>query len=242
MDHQYQGKAVLPAVEAMEILAASTLAHAPKATIGCIRDARFEKFLVIEEGVKEIDAFNDLEPLEHGAAISRLITKTRSRKARITRTKEHAVLCFADFEKSRDRLPVEISPTPGYYVPMETVYKNLVPFGPHYHNLKEGVTLFKTMAEATVYAPNLACSSNLLGSPFPLDAAFHAACVWGQRYAGIVGFPVGFGRRLVRLPTEPGSMAHGCQFLQKVCNPLFHMGPCRNGSFPKRPGAGHPMP
>jgi hypothetical protein len=29
MDHQFEGRAVLPAVEAMEILAASTLAHFP---------------------------------------------------------------------------------------------------------------------------------------------------------------------------------------------------------------------
>jgi len=28
----------------------------------------------------------------------------------------------------------------------------------------------------------------LLGSPFPLDAAMHAACVWGQRFGGIVPF------------------------------------------------------
>jgi len=45
-----------------------------------------------------------------------------------------------------------------------------------------------------------------LGSPFPLDAAFHAACVWGQRYAGLVGFPVGFALRRVFAPTRPGSI------------------------------------
>ncbi|MFV9646580.1 MAG: hypothetical protein ACNYWU_12220, partial [Desulfobacterales bacterium] len=43
-----------------------------------------------------------------------------------------------------------------------------------------------------------------LGSPFPLDAAFHAACAWGQRYSAVVGFPVGFDKRIVIQPTRPG--------------------------------------
>ncbi len=212
MDHRFRGRAVLPAVETVEVLAASTLAHVPEANIRCICDARFDKFLVVEKGVKEIDAFNDLEILGHGTAISRLITRTRSRKAGITRTKEHAVLRFEDCPKNRDQQPLKISPTPGYHVPAETIYKDLVPFGPHFHNLKEGVTLWETASEARVCAPNLDCSAKHLGSPFPLDAAFHAACVWGQRYAGIVGFPVGFGRRLVHLPTERG-MAYTAQII-----------------------------
>ena len=44
-----------------------------------------------------------------------------------------------------------------------------------------------------------------MGSPFPLDAAFHAACVWGQRYAQIVAFPIGIEKRLVFKPTQPGT-------------------------------------
>ena len=43
-----------------------------------------------------------------------------------------------------------------------------------------------------------------LGSPFPLDAAFHTACAWGQRYAGVVAFPVGLDCRRVHRPTRPG--------------------------------------
>ena len=36
---------------------------------------------------------------------------------------------------------------------------------------------------------------NLLGSPFPLDAAMHAACVWGQRFS--VPFTIRFEKRLI---------------------------------------------
>jgi len=55
-----------------------------------------------------------------------------------------------------------------------------------------------------------------LGSPFPLDAAFHAACVWGQRYAGLVGFPVGFALRWLFAPTRPGSTYTARVFPKKV--------------------------
>ena len=43
-----------------------------------------------------------------------------------------------------------------------------------------------------------------LGSPFPFDAALHVACAWGQRYRGIVAFPVGFDRREIAVPTRAG--------------------------------------
>ena len=32
----------------------------------------------------------------------------------------------------------------------------------------------------------------------------HAACIWGQRFAGVVPFPVGFDGRRVHVPTRPG--------------------------------------
>ena len=197
MDHQYRGRAVLPAVEAMGILADSTLAHVPEAHIHSICDARFDKFLVIEKGCNEIEAFNDLEVFDQGSVISKLVTRTQSKKAMITRTKEHAALRFEVPLGDCDPLPLQASETPGYHVSAETLYKSLVPFGPHYHNLKEGVRLWDEGADAKVYAPTLEGLHNPLGSPFPLDAAFHAACVWGQRYAGLVGFPVGFGLRRV---------------------------------------------
>jgi len=198
MDHQFQGKAVLPAVEAMEILAASTLTYLPGTAFHAIRDAKFDKFLVIEDGQQRIDAFNDLEVFDNGVVVSRLITKTRSKKAFITRTLVHATICFNDISDGPEWSPLKIPTISEQHIPVETIYKSLVPFGPCYHNLK-GVTIFKEGARGQVYAPLLGDCESLLGSPFPLDAAFHAACVWGQRYAGLVGFPVGFGlRRLIR--------------------------------------------
>ncbi len=204
MDHQFEGKAVLPAVEAMEILAASTLAHLPEKAVRCIVDARFDKFLILEKDILEIEAFNDLEVLDSGVVVSRLITRTQSKKAMITRSREHAALCFENDGKTPDPLPLNFPEILDYHVTAETVYKTLVPFGPCYHNLKGVVVLSEKGVEAEVYAPPLRGSPIPLGSPFPLDAAFHAACIWGQRYVGCVGFPVGFQKRRVLNATRPG--------------------------------------
>ena len=204
MDHRFQDKAVLPAVEAMEILAESTLAHLPEKSIHCIVDARFDKFLILEKGILEIEAFNDLEVLDSGEVVSRLITRTHSKKTMITRTREHAVLCFRDDPKTPDPLPLKFPETPDCHVSFETIYNTLVPFGPSYHNLKGEVSLSEKGAEAEVHAPPLRGLPIPLGSPFPMDAAFHAACVWGQRYVGCVGFPVGFQIRRVLKATRPG--------------------------------------
>jgi Polyketide synthase dehydratase domain len=204
MDHQYQGKAVLPAVEAMEILAASTQTRFPGTAVHSIRDARFDKFLVLEADCDEINVFNYIESFDNGRVVSSLITRTRSKKAMITRTLEHATLCFHDVSSVPEPPPPGIPMGSGYHIPAESIYQSLVPFGPGYHNLKE-LTLFKEGAGGQVYAPLLGESERVLGSPFPLDAAFHAACVWGQRYAGLVGFPVGFGLRRLFTPTRSGN-------------------------------------
>ncbi|OQY49672.1 MAG: hypothetical protein B6240_02885 [Desulfobacteraceae bacterium 4572_87] len=209
MDHQFQGKAVLPAVEAMEILAASTLTHLPGTAFNAIRDARFDKFLVIEDGQQQIDAFNDLEVFDNGRVISRFITRTRSKKAMITRTLEHSILCFHGVSSAPEPHPPGVLTgfDPSFskcHIPVESIYQSLVPFGSGYHNLKE-LTLFKKGARGQVYAPLLGESERVLGSPFTLDAAFHAACVWGQRYVGYVGFPVGFGLRRLFTPTHSGN-------------------------------------
>ncbi len=205
MDHRFQGKAVLPAVEAMQILAASTLKYLPGNAVHCIRNGRFDKFLIITDTGHPINAFNDLEVFDDGMVVSRLITRVRFGKAMITRTLEHATLCFQEFLSDTDPAALKIPVAPEYHIPVETIYEDLVPFGSSYHNLKGEVTISRKGAAAKVCAAPLGDLSGLLGSPFPLDAAFQAACVWGQRYAGLVGFPVGFGLRRLFSPTRPGN-------------------------------------
>ena len=207
MDHQFEGKAVLPAVEAIQLLAASTSGYLPDIGIDTILDARFDKFLYINPHLPLIDAFNEIEVHEDGSVISRLITKARSKRGSITRTREHVSLRFSkDPREPAPPLLDEISALEGLGIdiPSDRLYDELVPFGPAYHNVKETLTISEQGAIASVYAPDNGAPSAPLGSPFPLDAALHAACAWGQRYRGIVGFPVGFGIRHIFKQTRPG--------------------------------------
>ena len=208
MDHQFEGKAVLPAVEALQLLAASTSGYLPGIKIDSIHDARFDRFLYIDPGVALIDAFNEIEIHEDGSAVSRLITKTRSKTGSITRIKEHVFIRFPNSpQEPAPPLLDEISALEGFGIdiPSDRLYGELVPFGPAYHNVKENLTVSEQGAIASVYAPDNGAQSTPLGSPFPFDAALHAACAWGQRYRGIVGFPVGFGMRRVFKQTRPGA-------------------------------------
>ena len=84
-----------------------------------------------------------------------------------------------------------------FIVPAALLYRDLVPFGKAYQNITGELLLSPEGAVAQLYGGEGEANDELIGSPFPLDAALHAACAWGQRYAGIVAFPVGFAERII---------------------------------------------
>jgi phosphopantetheinyl transferase len=85
----------------------------------------------------------------------------------------------------------------------ERIYRELVPFGPAYRNI-ESLHVSSEGAIAVVNGGKAEAPGEPLGSPFPLDASFHAACVWAQRHGGIVGFPVHLDLRIIRKKTRAG--------------------------------------
>ncbi len=206
-DHHLDGKAVFPAVEAMQLLAASTQTHLPHLDVTLITDARFDRFLFSGAPGGLVEAYNEIEVLRDGNVSSKLITRGRSPKTSITRTKEHVTIQFGQERGEIYLLPLDFfSALEGVCIdiPSQRLYSDLVPFGPAYHNVKDPLFVSKKGALAYVQGADAGGSSGPLGSPFPLDAALHAASAWGQRYTGIVGFPVGFDRRLVLNPTISG--------------------------------------
>ena len=70
--------------------------------------------------------------------------------------------------------------------------------------MRGDVLLAETGVSATVSGGDFPEAVGPLGSPFPLDAAMHAACAWGQRYRNRVVFPIGFDRREILAPTRAG--------------------------------------
>ena len=215
MDHRFEGHAVLPAVEAIRLLAASTSGYLPNIDITSTIDAEFHRFLYIKPGVEQIRAINELEVSDDGTVVSRLVIKTRSKKTSITRKKDHVTLSFAKNPQEPNPPPLdEVFALEGVAMDIapSSLYGELVRFGPAYHNVKGVLTLSEKGAIAGVHAPNDGPPEEPLGSPFPLDAAFHAACAWGQRFSGFVGFPVGFEKRYIFNKTLPGKTYIGRVF------------------------------
>jgi len=208
MDHRIEGRAVFPAAEALNVLARAAREDAPELTVHAMADAFFPRFLPVPPGEGRIEAFCEIERGEGEDRICRLLTLSASRSGRIRRMREHAAVRF--------RLKVPDLPVPpfaqasrlageGFRIAPGLLYRDLVPFGPAYRNVLDGtLVLAEAGAVAQVSGGSVTAAMGVLGSPFPLDAALHCACAWGQRYAGIVAFPVGFAERFVFHPVAAG--------------------------------------
>jgi hypothetical protein len=207
-DHRFMGRAVFPAVEAMRLLADSVRSEFPEIPGDCICNARFDKFLPLSPEQEQMAVFHEAKECED-RVISKLITRIYSEKTGIGRSIAHVMLHFPKTARPRrENLPAAVPEKNGpYKIPAERVYAELVPFGPYYQNIIGSVQLSENRASADVrggsagisaYFPN--SSADISVSPFPLDAAFHTACVWSQRYAGMVAFPVAFKARHIIRP------------------------------------------
>jgi hypothetical protein len=211
-DHRFEGKAVFPAVEAMQVLAQAVKEFAPQTDITAITEVRFDKFLLIPPDSKIIDALCSISPLENGDISAVLQTKTRSKNAAITRIKEHVTVHYPHRKPevaaaAYRHNPLSFGKSGCLEISPDQIYRELVPFGPAYHNISENLAIHKDGALAKLRAPTISDAidqTGQLGSPFVLDAAFHTACVWGQRFSGVVAFPVGIEKRIVIKPTRPG--------------------------------------
>ncbi len=208
-DHCFKAQAVWPAVEAMEALAQAARRFRPAIDVTCMTEVAFDKFLFLDPGVEHLSAVISFSAFANGDVAAALTTHVRSKHALMARVKTHATLRWPHHTQPLPELPLDVACAPEgvcLSVEREKIYPELVSFGPFYRNVA-ALHLTPRGAVAEIRTPAAdaagAQSSNLLGSPFALDAAFHAACVWGQRFTGIVAFPVAVDRRRVYLPTRP---------------------------------------
>jgi hypothetical protein len=205
-DHYFEGQAILPAVEALIVMATVAAANFPQVNVCHQKQARFPRFLSInpQEQIKKV--FADIAESADGSLNVTISTMAKAKTGIISRMLEHA---YVEFVAS----PVQDHPTPPlldwkhlggkcFNVPAATIYRELVPFGKSYQNIVGELSLSPEGAVAHLYGGEGEASDDLIGSPFPLDAVLHAACCWGQRYAGIVAFPVGFAERIIYHKTK----------------------------------------
>lgn len=208
-DHCFNGKVVLPAVETMLLLAENVALHHPEIDIQVMEQVRFSRFLEIPEGSTGVAALIEYQRHEDGSIVAKLLSRKQCKA--VTRMQEHGEVLFSPAPASRKHLAPFVAmkslPDPPREIPATQVYRELVPFGPGYHTLQGVLYLDERCAWGSLRAPLLPASGRIqdrIGSPFPLDGAFHAACVLGQQSADFVPFPVGFARRIILRPTVHG--------------------------------------
>ncbi|NPU83551.1 MAG: hypothetical protein HPY65_03600 [Syntrophaceae bacterium] len=206
LDHAFDGRAILPAVEILEILAGSVQCRFPDVSVRIMEEALFPRFLVLDPGSTALEARIERQPLDAGRVKAVLGMAVRSRSGAIGRLAVHGTVVFGGEKKTEPFPGMDREPdrSDRFAVPAERLYRDLVPFGPAYRNARDPIEIWEEGAKAVVEAPTGGDSRRFLGSPFPLDAALHVACAWCQRYGDTVALPVGFGSRRIVRPVEPG--------------------------------------
>ena len=213
-DHRFEEKAVLPAVEIMRLLADAVANSYPEAQVNQITRARFSRFLMLPTESRPIEAAAVISTGKHNDIHASLVTQLSSRKTTIKRTLRHAELCFSS-DIAAAPLPLDVASSlegPCADIDACRVYPDLISFGPAFQNLRNRLYLSQDGVLARVagssregVAPASGTSvDSPLGAVFPLDAALQAACVWGQRFAEVVAFPVGIEKRILWEPTVSG--------------------------------------
>jgi hypothetical protein len=207
-DHCFEGKAILPAVETLIILAKAAKGFYPQAEIFCLLQARFPRFLSIDTNANKQAVVLEISKDESGNINSALLTAVRAKTNKIRRMAEHA---FVKFSQNTDySLPAspfrDIEKLGGrcISVPAATIYRELVPFGEAYQNIAGDLSVSDQGALGYISGGSTQADDATLGSPFPFDAVMHMACVWGQRFTEIVPFPVGFEKRIICRQTKKG--------------------------------------
>lgn len=207
-DHCFQGKTVFAAVETMILLAAGARQQRPDLDVGIMEKGRFAKFLEIPSQADKLEALLECSETDDGRVRAKLLSQLQIGKMR--RLKEHGELFFRPAPSHPPTLPeLYRRPTadPIKEVAADKLYRDLVPFGPSYHSLRERLLLYERGAWGKLLAPELPFTDPVqekLGSPFPLDGAMHAACVLGQQFVNYAPFPTGFRQRFIFKPTQPG--------------------------------------
>ena len=209
-DHALAGRAVLPMVEILLLLAAETKSRFPEVDVCTMENGRFVRFLEIPAGAATLPLEVELEPGVDGSVVAVLLKKKVL--PTMTRMVEYARVVFS---RRPEREKVHLSPagqtlfTATASMDADEVYGRYISFGPAYRNLKGSLAMNDQEVRAAVQAPVMkqrSLGEELLGSPFPLDGAMHAAGMLGRRRLGCIPLPVGFAGRVVHLPTRPGSV------------------------------------
>ncbi len=201
-DHRIATGAVLPAVQSMQILASLITDQFPGYCSTTLQNVSFVKLLHLPAETKQIAAFCEAEILENKQLQLKLLTKSRS-KSGIVRSLLHACLEVGQGPEKQIASVFNGEDNFDGQIPVSDIYPGLVSFGENFQNIVEPVKVNDRGAITKVFGGNPVPGPGTLGSPFPLDAAFQAACAWGRYYTQRICFPVSFQKRSIVRPTRP---------------------------------------
>jgi hypothetical protein len=211
-DHAFDGRVMFSAAELLSLMAAQVAAQFPCLANAEQVDAFFPRFLLLpSEEDRALPVLLEVETHAEGGITARLLHKFQSRSGALSRLREHVRVRFRT-ENPEDVFPPSLDKAGElsgdvFEIPAERIYKELIPFGPAYRNIRWNIRLNPQGAVALLSTGrNSFCDpypGRFPGAPLISDAAFQAACVWGQRYSGRVVFPVGFGRRCFPRVLQP---------------------------------------
>ena len=191
-DHRIAGKAIVPAVYLLDLMVrAATDAGLIVQSPLTLRAATFPRFLPADE--IERCAFDLAAEIARGNTRLHLSSRI-TLPSGIQRTRDHAILTLGN----APTLPNPPEIVGEFDVSAERLYRELIPFGPRYCNLRGTLRLGHGGALGTVRSPEPGFAQpSLAGCPYLFDSAMHLACLWGQRYAGVVAYPTGFASRTI---------------------------------------------
>jgi len=194
-DHCYQSQPVLPAVEALQILADEVKNHFPSIDVSSSSNARFWRFLFLSTPATGAPVWISLEQDTPDSVQSVLLSRMQPKNTAFTRMREHVSVTFGrqGGDSNPQQEPACLAGGEAFIFSAEQLYADLVPFGPAFQTVQGMVTLTSSGGTAELSA----------SVPLHLDAAFHVACAWGQRYAGFVAFPSGYERRRLISTPQP---------------------------------------
>ena len=228
-DHHVEGQAVLPAVKAMQVIGETIKRFRPDTGISVMTHGRFDKFLHIPSGTDQIAAFVDIDTYDNGDIGAPVADEKSSQKIFHDPDQGTRLRCIIPgthpvLQTSRPiRFPACFQPSRGIVSRFlrRGFTGNWSPLDRLFTASRATFVISEQGVIARIGTPAAYASQSIsesLGSPFPLDAAYHCACVWGQRYARMVAFPVGFEKRTIWHHTRPED-AYFCRILPVETHP-----------------------
>jgi hypothetical protein len=213
-DHTIAGIAIVPAVELLDLLVRTVTRLGPDAGLRnglaagslSMRQASFPRFLPVDEVQRctfEVTLEAETADPHQGGRTRATFTSRILLAGGIHRTRTHAAVTLGGIEPEIPSPPATIARD--FELPVARAYRDLIPFGPRYCNLRESVWLGRDGGMGVVRSPDPPRPDlSAAGCPYLADSAMHLACLWGQRYAGYVAYPTGFAARLIASPLMHG--------------------------------------